>query len=175
MNKFKKLLITMVGVCVIFGMGTFKAKAGDFAVYYIDMQKIINESPQGKKAKTELESKIQKAESKLKKLAQEIEQIKKDLSSPLISQKTKQEKENEIQTKILQYRQLQQESQKLLSQLQRELTSKIVDDVFKVVKQYRKTHHIPMIVEKNEAGIISADPKYDLTDKILKLYSRAGK
>ncbi|WP_456397501.1 OmpH family outer membrane protein [Desulfurobacterium sp.] len=175
MNKIKKLLIAVVGACVIFGMGTFKAKAASFAVYYIDMQKILNESFQGKKAKTELESKIKEANSKLKKLQDEIEQIKKELSSPLISKKMKQEKENEIQTKILQYRQIQQESQKLLTQLQRELTSKIVNDVFKIVKQYRKAHHIPMIVEKNEAGIISADPKYDLTDKILKLYSRAGK
>ncbi|WP_457568114.1 OmpH family outer membrane protein [Desulfurobacterium sp.] len=175
MNRFKKSTLILVGAIVLIISGTFKAKAGNFAIYYIDMQKIVNESPQGKKAKAELESKIKTAESKLKKLAKEIEQLKKDLSSPLISEKTKQEKENEIQTKILQYRQLQQESQKLLSQLQRELTSKIVEDVFRVVKKYRQKHNIPMIVEKNEAGIISADPRYDITEKILKLYSREGK
>ncbi|WP_297446300.1 OmpH family outer membrane protein [Desulfurobacterium sp.] len=175
MEKFKKLILTLIGTFIIIGVGTVKAKANSFAVYYIDMQKLINESPQGKKAKTELEAEIKKAESQLKKLAKEIEQLKKELSSPLISQKTKQQKETEIQTKILQYKQLQQKSQKMLSKFERELTAKILKDVFKIVEKYRKEHNIPMIVEKNEAGIISADPKYDLTDKILKLYSRPGK
>ncbi|SNR61236.1 OmpH family outer membrane protein [Desulfurobacterium atlanticum] len=161
---------------VVFSLGFVNTvRAENFAVYYIDMQKIINESPQGKKAKQELESKIKAAESKLKKLADEINALKKELSSPLFNDSTKKKKENELQMKIMEFRQLKQESEQMVAELQKKLTAKIVEDVFKVVAKYRKEHHLPMVVERNEGGIIAADPKYDITDKILKVFSKQGK
>jgi len=168
--------LTVIFCAVVFSTGFFNTvKAQSFAVYYIDMQKIINESPQGKKAKQELESKIKAAESKLKKLADEINALKKELSSPLINEKGKQKKENELQMKIIEFRQLKQESEQMVAKLQKKLTAKIVEDVFKVVEKYRKDHNLPMVVERNEGGIIAADPKYDITDKILKVFSKMGK
>ncbi len=171
----KKFLIgiALAGACVV-SVPTI-AQGESFAVYYIDMQEIITLSPQGKKAKHELELKIKAAENKLKKLADGINKLKKELSSPLLNQKTKKQKENELQMKIMEFRQVKQESEQKIAEFQKKLTATIVEKVFKIVGNYRKEHKLPMVVEKNEGGIISANPKYDITKNILKILNKQGK
>jgi len=151
-------------------------KSQQFAVYYVDMQKIVNESAKGKQAKSLLEAKISKAKNRIKALQQEIEKIKKELSSPALSKEAKEKKETELQQKIRELQRYQQDVQIEIANLEKKYTFEIISEAVKVIKAYQKEHNIPMIVEAREAGIIAADPKYDLTDKIIKLYNQqAGK
>jgi len=163
------------------GAGTVKAapekvQSSHFAVYYVDMQRIVNESAKGKQAKSLLEAKIAKAKNKIKALQQEIERIKKELSSPALSKEAKEKKETELQQKIRELQRYQQDAQIEIANLEKKYTFEIISEAVKVIKEYQKSHKIPMIVEAREAGIIAADPKYDLTETIIKLYDQqAGK
>ncbi len=155
---------------------TSKAQNQQFAVYYVDMQRIVNESAKGKQAKSLLEAKIAKARRKIESLQKEIEKIKKDLSSPVLSKEAKEQKETELQQKIREFRRFQQDAQIEIANLEKKYTYEIINEAVKVIKNYQKDHRIPMIIEAREAGIIAADPRYDLTEKIIKLYDQqAGK
>ena len=147
-----------------------------FAVYFVDMQRIVNDSVKGKQAKSLLEAKIAKAKRKINELEKEINQIKKELQSPALSKEAKAKKETELQKKIRELQRYQQDAQIEIANLEKKYTFEIISEAVKVIKNYQKSHKIPMIVEAREAGIIAADPKYDLTDKIIKLYDQqAGK
>jgi len=150
--------------------------ASKFAVYYVDMQKVINESAKGKQAKSLLESKLSKAKEKIKAMQEEIEKLKKELSSPALSKEAKEKKETQLQQKIRELQRYQQDVQIEVANLEKKYTFEIINEVVKLIQEYRKQNNIPMIIELRESGIIAADPKYDLTDKIIKLYDQqAGK
>jgi len=151
-------------------------ESSHFAVYYVDMQRIINESLKGKQAKSLIENKINQAKKKIDEMKQEIEKIKKELQSPVLSKQEKEKKEELLQQKIRDLQRFQQDVQLQIVNLERKYTSEIIKEVVNLIQNYRKEKNIPMIVEEREAGIISADEKYDLTDKIIKLYNQqAGK
>jgi len=169
-------LLTAVGAPLAVKAENQTAQSSQFAVYYVDMQKIVNESAKGKQAKSLLEAKIAKAKKKIQALQKEIEKIKKELSSPALSKEAKEKKETELQQKIRELQRYQQDAQIEIANLEKKYTFEIISEAVKVIKAYQKEHKIPMIVEAREAGIIAADPKYDLTDTIIKLYNQqAGK
>jgi outer membrane protein len=144
----------------------------NFAVYYVDMQKIINESNKGKQAKSLIESKINQAKSKIEKMRKEIEKIKQELQTPVLSKQEKEKKEDLLQQKIRDLQRFQQDTQLEVMRLERKYTSELLKEIVKLIQDYQKKEKLPMIVDVREAGIIAADPKYDLTDKIIKLYDQ---
>ena len=155
--------------------GAAKKEAKSFTVYYVDLQEVLMESNKGKQAKAVIKSKIQTFRKELDKLKKEIQQIQNELKSPVLSKKARTEKENLLQQKILTYQQKQQEAQQQIAELEDKYTREILDEVVKLIRKYRKEKNIPMIVDKRTAGIISADPKYDLTKTIINLYNRESK
>ena len=147
-----------------------------FAVYYVDIQKIINESVKGKQAKTLIENKISQAKKKIQDMQKEIEQIKQKLQNPVISKQEKSKLEEELQQKIRDLQRYQQDAQIQIMNLEKKYTMELIQEVVKLIQNYQKEKNIPMIVDAREAGIIAASPKYDLTDTIIKLYNQqAGK
>ena len=62
-----------------------------------------------------------------------------------------------------------------IANLEKQYTTEIIKEVVNLINNYQKEKKIPMIVEMREAGIIAADPKYDLTKTIIKLYNEQAK
>ncbi|ADY73743.1 outer membrane chaperone Skp (OmpH) [Desulfurobacterium thermolithotrophum DSM 11699] len=152
---------------------TFKQQ--QFAVYYVNMQEIINNSNKGKQAKAILESKITKAREEIKKREKEINKLKEELKSPVLSAQAKTDKERQLQQKIRDLRRFRQDAQIEIANLEKQYTMEIINEVVKLINNYRKEKNIPMIVEVREAGVITADPKYDLTQTIIKLYNKQAR
>lgn len=148
------------------------AKKQQFVVYYVDMQRVINESLKGKQAKKLIEAKIQNAKKKIDEMRKEINKIKQDLQNPVISKQEKDKKEDLLQQKIRDLQRFQQDTQLEVMRLERKYTSELLKEIVKLIQDYQKKEKLPMIVDVREAGIIAADPKYDLTDKIIKLYDQ---
>ncbi len=178
----KKVLIgAVISAALITGVSTpsFSAEKKSqqtFAVYYVDMQKIINESVKGKQAKTLIENRISQAKKKIEQMKKEIDQIKQKLQNPVISKQEKSKLENELQQKIRDLQRYQQDAQIEIMNLEKKYTMELIQEVVKLIQHYQKEKNIPMIVDAREAGIIAASPKYDLTETIIKLYNQqAGK
>jgi len=176
MDRFIKLLILFAVLCgVAFGAEAKKESSppqSSFAIYYVDMQRVINESGKGRQAKSLLESKIATAKKKIKQMEQEINKLKEELKSPVLSNQARAEKETKLQQKIRDLRRFRQDAQIEIVNLEKQYTAEIINDVVKIIRDYREKKGIPVIVEIRESGIIAADPKYDLTDTIIKLYDK---
>jgi len=178
MKKALVLLTTLsllTGGSALAAKGEVSQKEQAFAVYYVDVQKILNESNKGKQARAILESKIAQANEKIKQMEEEIKKLKEELKSPVLSQQAKTEKENQLQQKIRDLQRFKQDIQVEVMNLEKQYTMEILKEIDKLIKEYRKKNNIPMIVELRGAGIIDADPKYDLTDEIIKLYNGQSK
>ncbi len=174
-NKISAALLCLIisaSVHPAFSAQKETAKKQQFIVYYVDMQRIINESLKGKQAKSLIEAKIQNAKKKIDEMRKEIDKIKKELQNPVISKQEKEKKEDLLQQKIRDLQRFQQDTQLEVMRLERKYTSELIKEVVKLIQEYQKKEKIPMIVDVREAGIIAADPKYDLTDKIIKLYNQ---
>jgi outer membrane protein len=176
MDRFIKLLILFAVLYgVAFGAEAKKESSppqSSFAIYYVDMQRVINESGKGRQAKSLLESKIATAKKKIKQMEQEINKLKEELKSPVLSNQARAEKETKLQQKIRDLSRFRQDAQIEIVNLEKQYTAEIINDVVKIIRDYREKKGIPVIVEIRESGIIAADPKYDLTDTIIKLYDK---
>jgi outer membrane protein len=159
-----------------FGAAPAEAASAKYEVYFVNLQKVINESDKGQQAKRLIKAKIAKAKAKIQALEKEIEKLQKELQSPVLSKEAKSKKEIELQKKFRELRQTQQDAQLEIAQLEQKYTSQIIKEVVELIRKYRKEKGIPVILETRESGVIAMDPKLDLTDTILKLYNQqAGK
>ncbi len=176
----RKVILAATLFSLITGGNALAAKEKEtqiqqFVIYYVNIQEIINESDKGKQAKAILESKITKAREEIKKREQEINKLKEELKSPVLSAQAKADKETQLQQKIRDLQRYRQDMQIEIANLEKQYTTEIVKEVVNLISNYQKEKKIPMIVEIREAGIIAADPKYDLTKTIIKLYNKQAK
>ena len=109
---------------------------------------------------------------KIEEMKKEIEEIKQKLKSPVISKQEKSKLEDELQQKLRDLQRFQQDEQLKIMKLEQKYTMELIQEVVKLIRNYQKEKNIPMIVEVHDAGIIAASPKYDLTEKIIKLYNQ---
>ena len=167
----KRLVLVLFFLTFVSGVA-FAQNNLKSGVYYVDIQRVINESEKGKQAKALIESKIKSAKEKLKKMYDEIEKLKEELKSSALSKEARTQKETLLQQKIRDYHRFQQDTQIEIANLEQRYTEEIVNDVIKIIREYRQEKGIPVIVEKREAGIIAGDPAYDLTQEIIKLYNQ---
>ncbi|ADU97215.1 OmpH family outer membrane protein [Thermovibrio ammonificans] len=148
------------------------AEAVKYEVYFVNLQRALNESNKGKQARALIDAKIAKAKQKLKQMEAEVRKLQKELQSPVLSQTEKDKKELELQKKLSQIRQFKQETQLEIAQLEQKYTNQILKELVELIRKYRKEKNIPVILDPREAGVIAADPKLDLTDTIIKLYNQ---
>ena len=74
----KRLVLVLFFLTFVSGVA-FAQNNLKSGVYYVDIQRVINESEKGKQAKALIESKIKSAKEKLKKMYDEIEKLKEEL------------------------------------------------------------------------------------------------
>jgi outer membrane protein len=139
----------------------------------IDMEKAVQGTSAGKKAKAELEndfkkhqSEFQKKEEDLKKMADDLEKKKSVLSEDAI--KTKQA---EFQQEILKYRDEVSKEQIGLQKRQRELETPIVEKIKSITTKIAKDKSYSMVMEKSQ-GILYFTAQDDVTDEVIKAFDK---
>lgn len=164
------LLISMV----FFASSAFGS--GQIKIGYIDLQKSLNESDQGKEAKAafnkrveELQKALDEKQSELKKLQEELEK-----KVPLTPD-VRGEKEKAYQQKIKDAQRFAKDSQEELQQKDAELTKKIIKDLKDVIKKMGTDEEYTIILEKGDAFVLFAAEGVDITDKVIKAYNKTKK
>ncbi|MEK7850403.1 MAG: OmpH family outer membrane protein [Deltaproteobacteria bacterium] len=144
---------------------------------YIDLQKALNESDQGKEAKLsfnkrveELQKVLDEKQNELKKLQDELEKQK-----GLLTPEARGEKEKAYQQKIKDAQRFAKDSQEELQQKDAELTKKIIKDLKDIIKKLGTDDGYTIILEKGEAFVLFAAEGIDITDKVIKSYNKTKK
>ncbi|MNK91756.1 periplasmic chaperone [compost metagenome] len=145
----------------------------DTKIGFVDMQKAIQATAAGKKAKTELEGDfnkkkkdLEKKEADLKKMGEDLEKKKSVLSEEALGKK-----QAEFQEEMMKYRDVVGKSQVEMQKKQRELTTPILEKMKKTIAKLAKDKGYSLILE-NSQMVLFATAESDLTDEAVKSFEK---
>ena len=148
-----------------------KSVAEDLKIVFVDMDRIIANSNAGKKVQSSIDKfakkenqKFDSTESGLKKKEQEILKQKNILSKEELDKKVK-----SFQAELSKLRKEKIEFNRNIIKKNKEATSKIVNEINKILTQYASENSISLIIQKK--NIIIGKTEMDITPQILKEFN----
>jgi outer membrane protein len=168
----RTLSIFFLGVALIVA-GVVRADAAGpagFKVGFVDLQRTLNETEPGKKARKKLERDKEKKQKELDKDQKELQQFAKDLEKQMTVLKPEvlRQRQAELQQKYVKlqetYMQLQQDLAKTEAALVRDIFTKASP----IIQAIAKEQGFSMILEKNESAVLWANSSLDITDAVNK-------
>lgn len=174
---FRKMSINLL-VCLTVSLIPTKSFSLDKAnanvkIGILDMQKVILNVEEGKKARASLETEIKSKEAYFMKLKQELEKMNKELQeqSALLSQQARQEKQNIFQEKFLKMRNEEMEFQNNIKKKEQEETQKIASKAASFSESLAKKHDLELVLEPHSSGLVYIKHPIDITDEVIKMFS----
>ncbi len=151
----------------------FNAGGADLKIGYVDFNKALNESDEGRKATARLEDVIEKKKSLLSEKDKEIKALDEELKkqSSVLSQDSRIEKEDRLKKLIREAQRMSEDFKEELKKKEADLTLEIQKDLMKVVDQIAKEDGYSVIFERGISGILYFEEKFDLTDRAIKKYN----
>ena len=143
----------------------------------VDAQRCILETTQGRQAKKKLERAFSKANARLEKKAKALQDEYKDLQAKaaLLSEQELQRRSQDMMRKQAELEQLFQKSQAELARDEALLTEKIYKNVAAIAKQIALEEGVQVVLVKSESTVLYANPKLDLTNKVIVAYDKKHK
>ncbi len=168
----KKLaLLVMLSV----GFFSFSAHA-ELKVGFVDLQKAIEGTSTGKKARTELEKEFKAKKKELESKEKDLKKMTEDFEKKklVLSEDVKRRKGAELQQEILKFRQMVQQSEQNIRKREQELTRPIVEKLQKAVKEVAKEKKVTMVLNQNRnfQTVLWASDEVDLTSDVIKKYEK---
>jgi len=168
--------MTIVKKCVLMmvAAGAFTVAAAEVKIGFVDMQKAIQETKAGKKAKKELETEFNKKKKELEKKEADLKKMNEDLEKKamVLSDDVRAKKQKEFQDEMLKYRELVGKSQMGIQTRERELTKPIVDGLRNIIEDIAKKEGFTVILEKSEQSVMWAQKDIDLTDRVVTAFDK---
>lgn len=146
---------------------------------YVDLQRALNESDAGKKAKEEFKVQVDKLQASLKKQKDEIDAMKDQLEKKAVVMKEEERGnlEDQYQKKLRDFERNYKDSQADLQKKDNELTGVIIKDLQAVIRDYGEREGYTLILESTSSAVLYGAKEADLTDDLIRQYNgrRSGK
>lgn len=165
---FKKVILA--AVVTVLGMGS--AAAVELKVGIVDLQAVMTRSKAGQKARNDMKSFFDKKQTELKKEESALETMQKDLEKNklTLSKAQREKKEADFKTKLKQYRDKVNESNKALQRKEQEFQRKALLEINTIVKKLSEERGLTLILERVQGGIMAADSSFDVTNEVIKRF-----
>jgi len=163
--------VTQFLIASVFLLGTKAAFADDMKIGYVDMQRALNETDDGRKAKEKLKKDF---DLKQKELDEQQNQLKKDMEDlekkrTLLPADKVREKEAELRARLEKVQQTYVRHQQDLSGKEQKETQKIFERMTGIIQQIAAAENFSMIVDKS--ALVFAKPHLDLTNELIRRYN----
>lgn len=166
MNPMKTITFIVAALALNAGF----SRADDMKVGIVDMQRAIQTSDTGKKAKSQLEEafnkkkkELQLEEANLKKLQEEFQK-----KQSALSDAAKKEQQMKLQEKFMKYQELVQRSQTEIQKKEQEMSEPIIRKIREKVNEIAKKKGYHLVLEKNDSVVLFSMEKDDLTEEVMK-------
>lgn len=168
----KYLLVTAIVVGMLL-MGLSSVQAAGFKFGYIDLQKVMALSSQGKVAKGKMQAKQEELRALLQTKQSEISAMKEEIERQgmMLSPEKRQEKENDYQKMVRDFKIFVSDSEKDMKALEGEFLKKMLKELEVVTEAFGKAGKYDLVLEKR-SGIIFADETHDISDELIKAYDK---
>ncbi len=150
------------------------AAAQDGKIGFVDLQRALNESESGKKAKEEFKVEMEKLQKELKKRRDEIEALRERIEKKalVLKEEERRKLEKDYQRQMRDFERAYKDSQAELQAKDTELTGSILRDLQQVIQQYGEREGYLLILEASNNVVLYGAKSVDLTDKIIEEYNR---
>jgi outer membrane protein len=166
-----KMVFGLVGLLCLVGFGAQAESA--FRMGTVDMQRAIQTSSAGKKAKTELEAEFNKRKKELEKKEGDLKKMKEDIEKKqaVLSEEVLGKKQSDFRDEMMKYQEVVQKNQMEIQKKERDLTQPILEKMRKVIAKVAQEQKYTMVIE-NSPMVLYAEPGHDLTDDVLKAFEK---
>ena len=142
------------------------------AVYFINFNKVLNQSDAGKKAQDYLKKKYDSDAKKYKLLEDKIKKEEKDLiaQKKVITNEDYSKKVQALRAKVAKLNEDKQKSLNDLSKQRAKAKSEIQKKLVPLMTSYMKEKNIKLVVDKK--AVVLGDPNLELTNKVIELLNK---
>ncbi|SRR5579883_1427152 len=164
----------VVALIVLFGSIANAAASAELKVAFVDMQRALNDSNAGKKAKNDFRSEISRLQSRLQRQQQEVQSLKDELDrkGPLMRDDERRNLQDDYTRKLRDFERSYKDSKDELQQKDNEVTGAIIRDLAYVVRNLGERDGYTVILEKG--SLLWAAPSIDITDEVIREYNASG-
>ena len=143
---------------------------------YVDLQRALNESEAGKRAKESFKSEVDRMEQSLEKRKSEVEKLKDELEKKglLLREEERDTLERDYRQKLRDFQRLYDDSQQELKIKDRDLTGRILEELRQVIQEMGEQGSYTVILEGNNTVVLYGAKSIDLTDTVIRTYNQKG-
>lgn len=143
-------------------------------VGFIDLQKAVQATASGKKAKESLDGDFKKRKESLDKKKADIEKMGQDLEKKksVMSEEVLSRKQMELQEEMMKFQKTVGENQVELQKREKELLEPIIEKMRKVIEKVANEKDFAMVLEKAGQNVLFAKKDADLTDEVVKAFEK---
>ncbi len=179
MQRFARLALTSVLALGVAGSAT-AAEPRATAVpdveklAVVDVQRCLLETKEGKKAKAELERTMSRGQARIDKKAEDLGKRLQDLQAKasMLSEPELRKRQEELMRGQAELEELSGQLQEDVAEKEALLTEKIYKNVSSIVKQIAVEENLQAVLVRSEMTIIYADPRLDLTNRVIVRYDK---
>lgn len=144
---------------------------------YVDVRKVLLESKPGKKNKSEFEKMIKEKESALNKEEEKLKAMQESFQKDqlMMTDEQKKTRQKTFQEKAEAYQKMVRDAKQEISKKDNEYTSRALTEIRAIVADLAREMKLSLVLEASESGLLYADDKMNLTQKVMEKYDAKGK
>jgi outer membrane protein len=165
----------LLALALAFGTLAPTAALADTKIAVVDLQRALEETEDGKKAKAKLKSDFDRKQKELDEKQEELKKMKEELDKklPLMKPEAAQAEQKKFQDRFMELQQTYARLQKDLAGREQEATSGIFRKLTQVVGQISEKNGFDVVLEKN-SSVVWGKPALDITNEVIRTYNGSG-
>jgi outer membrane protein len=148
------------------------ATGADFKIGVVDLQRALNESSSGKKAKDQFKGEFEKMQNGLKAEKDALDRLKDDLDkkSAVLNDDQKKTKMEDFERRRRDLRRKLEDSDAELRKKDQELTGSILKDLAVVIQEIGEREGYTVILENSSSSVLYGSKSIDITESVIKAF-----
>jgi outer membrane protein len=167
-----------VALTLAFGLtcATGLAHAENMKIGYVDLQRVLNDTDEGKRVKNQLKSIFKSKQGLLDKRQTELKKLKEDFDKQRVVLKPDalRQKEQELQKKFIELQGLYMSLQKEISGKEAEMMQGMLKRTQGILADIGKKEGFTLILQRGES-VLWGKPHLDITNEVIRAFNQGGK
>jgi outer membrane protein len=149
------------------------AAHADTKFAYVDLQRAIQETDEGRAAKDKLQATLQAKQKEIDAAQEELRKEKEtlDKQASAMSDDVRTQKATALQKKFMDLAQRFEKERGEMQQAQQQALASLFDKMNPIIADIAQQEGIAMVFEKHDSGLVYAPPSLDITNELVRRYN----
>lgn len=158
-------------VSLVLALPSGSARAQSSKIGYVDLQRALAETEDGRRAKSQLKSEFDKKQKELDERSENLKKEIEDLNKKrtLLPEQTRLQKEQELAAKMKSVQEIYLRHQRDLAEKEAQATQPILERMQSILAKLAEDEGFLVIMDRNQ--LVFAKPELDLTNQLIRRYN----